>query len=262
MDCFRREDESIDLPAAPGIERICFIINNLDTTTLIPYVLYILYKVNNEDERNRIFGFLESYIVRRIIVDANNNNYSDLFSENLIGQQVKTHEALKEYILSKDASVSLAMPSDEDVKLGVENTLFKNNKKVLALLYLLESSLQTNTHSTVLRTFDAYTLEHILPKKWKRHWPLSENITEEARNRAIYTIGNLAMITSGLNNSIRNYDWETKKSGKNNKPGLSEFASGIKTIFPYLESPTWDEESIKQRGRDLSELFISQWSIS
>ena len=261
MECFRREDESIDLPSNPGIERICFIINNLDTTTLTPYILYILHEVSDDSERNRIFGFLETYIVRRIIVDSNNNNYSDLFTENLIGQKIKTFEALKEYIISKDGSVSLAMPTDEDVKLGVAGTQFKNNKKALALLYLLESSMQTDTHSTVLRTFDAYTLEHLLPKKWKKHWQLLDGVSEESRNRALYTIGNLAMITSGLNNSIRNYDWPTKKHGKNNKPGLSEFAIGLKTVAPYLCLTDWNESEIKKRGQDLAQMIINQWPV-
>ena len=84
MKCFRRDDEDgeFDVPSSFGMERISFIINNLDSNTMIPYVLYILNSVDSEAERNKIFGFLETYIVRRLIVDSNNNNYSDLFSEN------------------------------------------------------------------------------------------------------------------------------------------------------------------------------------
>lgn len=264
MKCFRRDDEDgeFDVPSSFGMERISFIINNLDSNTMIPYVLYILNSVDSEAERNKIFGFLETYIVRRLIVDSNNNNYSDLFSENLIGQRINTYEALRDYILSKESSVSLAMPSDNAVRNGFHQTHFKsNNKRALCILYLLESLLQTPNHSTQLKTFGAYTLEHLMPKKWKRHWLLADSISEEERDLIILTFGNLAMITSGLNNTIRNYDWATKLIGKNNKPGLKDFAGGLATIQPYLDLTNWDENAIFNRAEDLAEKAISKWAI-
>lgn len=90
MKCFRRDEENgeFDVPSSFGLERISFIINNLDSNTMIPYVLYIMNSVSSQEERNIIFGFLETYVIRRLIVDSNNNNYSDLFSENLIGQRI------------------------------------------------------------------------------------------------------------------------------------------------------------------------------
>ena len=241
MKCFRRDDEDgeFDVPSSFGLERISFIINNLDSNTMIPYVLYIMNSVSSQEERNKIFGFLETYVIRRLIVDSNNNNYSDLFSENLIGQRINSYEALREYILSKDSTASLAMPSDIAVRNGFHQTHFKsNNKRALCILYLLESLLQTPNHSTQLKTFGAYTLEHLMPKKWKKHWPC-ENGSEEDRDLLILTFGNLAMITSGLNNTIRNYDWATKLIGKNNKPGLKDFAGGLATIQPYLDLCCW-----------------------
>lgn len=264
MECFRRDEENdvYDVPSSFGLERISFIINNLDSNTMIPYVLYILNTVSSEDERNKIFGFLETYIIRRLIVDSNNNNYSDLFSENLIGQGINSYESLREYILSKDSTVSLAMPSDTAVRNGFHNTHFKsNNKRALSILYLLESLLQTPNHSTQLKTFDAYTLEHLMPKKWKRFWPLPANMTEDDRDFNIQTFGNLAMITSGLNNTIRNYAWSTKLVGKNNKPGLRDFAGGLATIQPYLELTEWNEKTITRRADDLADKAIAKWCI-
>lgn len=265
MKCFRRDEDGgdFDIPSSFGMERISFIINNLDSNTMIPYVLYILNSVDSEEEQNKIFGFLETYIVRRLIVDSNNNNYSDLFSENLIGQRINSYEKLRDYILSKEATASLAMPSDAAVRNGFHQTYFKsNNKRALCILYLLESLLQTPNHSTQLKTFGAYTLEHLMPKKWKKHWPCADSTSEEERNLAILTFGNLAMITSGLNNTIRNDDWATKLIGKNNKPGLRDFASGLATIQPYLDLPSWNEETIYDRAEDLADKAIAKWKIT
>lgn len=154
------------------------------------------------------------------------------------------------------------MPTDNVVRNGFHQTHFKsNNKRALCILYLLESLLQTPNHSTQLKTFGAYTLEHLMPKKWKRHWPLADSISEEDRDLIILTFGNLAMITSGLNNTIRNYDWATKLVGKNNKPGLKDFAGGLATIQPYLDLTNWDENAIFNRAEDLAEKAISKWAI-
>ncbi|WP_303031942.1 DUF262 domain-containing HNH endonuclease family protein [uncultured Duncaniella sp.] len=264
MKCFRRDDEEgeFDVPSSFGLERISFIINNLDSNTLIPYILFILNSVDSEEEQNMIFGFLETYIIRRLIVDSNNNNYSDLFSENLIGQGIKSYADLREYILTKDSTVSLAMPNDNAVRHAFHQTHFKsNNKRALGILYLLESLLQTPNHSTQLKTFGAYTLEHLMPKKWKKHWN-NCSISEEERDLNILTLGNLAMITSGLNNTIRNYDWTTKLAGKNNKPGLKDFAGGLATIQPYLSLTNWDESTIYDRAEDLADKAIAKWPIS
>lgn len=62
------ENELTDIS---GIERINAIIFGLDTSTLIPYVLYVLKNVANDNDRNQLFDFLETYIMRRMVVHAN-----------------------------------------------------------------------------------------------------------------------------------------------------------------------------------------------
>lgn len=65
------------------------------TWTPVPYLLYILKNVGSENERVKIFDYLESYLVRRIVCKSKNNNYSDLFSENLIGQAINSFDTFK-----------------------------------------------------------------------------------------------------------------------------------------------------------------------
>lgn len=55
------------------------------------------------------------------------------------------------------------------------------------------------------------------------------------------TLGNLTIITASLNSSIRDGNWNVKKSGKLNKPGLNQYAAGLDTFSQYLALPTWDE---------------------
>src|SRR5690606_20228582 len=59
-----------------GIERVNAIIFGLENTTLLPYVLFVLHNVKNIDEQKKIFEYLESYIMKRMVCHANTKNYN------------------------------------------------------------------------------------------------------------------------------------------------------------------------------------------
>lgn len=252
---FSPDIDKITLKSSPCIERISFIIFILDISSLFPYVMYILKNVPELDERNRIFGFIESYILRRFLCDSQNNNYSDLFSENLIGQEVKTFDDLKSYINDKPEDSSLAMPKDDRVRYGILNTKF-NNKRALGILYMLESRIRTSSNALVLRPFNEYTLEHIMPKKWKNNWAMGAGYTsDDNRDDAIVTLGNMTLLPGKLNTAISNSNWDDKKKG-----GLLANAVGLKTLESALDKTDWNEDEIRSRGDELFSLVKKVWS--
>lgn len=259
-DSFPTEISKMELPSTPCIERIAFIVFVLDMATLFPYVMYITKNVPVIEDRNAIFGYLESYVIRRLLCDCKNNNYSDFFSENLIGQEIKTLFALKEYVEKKSTDASLAMPSDEKVRECLLTTKFSTNKRPLGILYLLESRLRSDSkHSLKLRVFSEYSLEHLMPQKWKSKWPLPENVTEEQRNDFVKTFGNLALVTGQLNSAISNSAWDVKKSGKDGHAGLRVYGAGVQTLESALEKDKWDESAIVERARELAEDILKVW---
>ena len=77
-----------ELSAESGMERINAIIFGLDTSTLIPYTLYILKNVEDENKRNELFAFIESYVMRRMVVKATTKNYNQLFTDRLISNKI------------------------------------------------------------------------------------------------------------------------------------------------------------------------------
>ena len=101
LDIFKPETLDEVCVQYQGIERLAYLMFMQDTWTMTPYILYLIRNVANENERNRIFGYLENYLIRRIICKSKNNNYSDMFSENLIGQQIDTLDAF-EYTIERD----------------------------------------------------------------------------------------------------------------------------------------------------------------
>lgn len=256
---FAQDVETISLPGDPSIERINFIIKFFDCSTLIPYILYVLKNVEDEEERNKIYDYLEAYITRRIIAKSSNNNFSDLFSENLIGGNILTYEALREYIESKGQLQALAMPSDFVISTAIRENE-QNNKRSLSVLYLLETRLRAKGHhSTTVFPFDAYSLEHIMPKKWHKHWDLLPEYDESMREHYIKTLGNHTMLNSRLNTSISNSGWQVKLQGNSKNKGLKEYAAGLVTIKDFLNLSDWNENEILNRADWLVQKINETW---
>jgi len=256
---FNPEIASVELPGKPCIERINFLINVLDCSTMVPYVLYVLQNVQDTNERNLMFGYLESYIIRRHICKSENNSFSDLFTESLIGNQVLTLEALKDYIENKGDEQALSLPNDDRVRECLHEVEHPN-KRALAILYLMESRLRTGKpHATKLFAFEEYSLEHLMPKKFEKNWPLTDGYDEETRKFMINTLGNMAMLPQRLNSSISNATWSIKKEGNKKQSGLAYYASDLVTLKGVIKLKDWNEESIIERAEWLADVAVKVW---
>ena len=248
-----------DIPGTPGIERINFLIFVLEYTTIVPYILYLIKNVTDIEERNAMFGYIESYILRRQICKSDNKNFSDLFAEMLILNQVTTLEALKDYIENKEDSQALALPRDKQINKAC-HTQWYPNKKALAILYLIETAIREGKpHATKLYPFERYSLEHIMPKSWKENWPIHPKYTEDQREDAIHCLGNLAMLPSKLNTSISNASWIDKKNGKGKNLGITHYAADIETLANVITQPKWNEETIAERANWIAAKAIETW---
>ena len=248
-----------DLPARAGIQRINTIIFDLDTATLIPYVLFVEKNVEDEAARNELYEYLEAYIMRRLVTRQTTKNYNRLFSEMLILNRVLTRERLMDELMDKEDTTN-RMPSDEEVTSAFHDSIL-TNKYAAGVLYLIESKIRNRSmHSTALLGIKKYSLEHMMPKKWRNNWDFDGTTAEaEARDRTLLTLGNLTIITQSLNASIRDADWPTKKAGKGEKGGLRKYSEGIETLFGYLDHDVWNEETISRRADDLAAKALEVW---
>lgn len=262
-NCFRTNFDpkycSENIPAESGVERLNVIIFGLKTTTLIPYILYIAKNVDDIDELNKMYGILESYIMRRMTVHATTKNYNRLFTS-LILHKVLDSTSLLEKLNNNDEATTY-IPDDDELAQAFKNVKLVN-LQTKGILYLIESSIRPQGSSTLLLGFDKYSLEHLMPKKWRNNWKPCE--TEELariRDSKLLTLGNLAIITQALNSSIRDGNWQTKREGKGNKPGLEVCAAGLITVHDAIQSLKWDEDEIEQRAEWLFKKAIELWNI-
>lgn len=258
---FNPEIINDELPAEPGIERINAIIFALETTTLIPYVLYVERNVVDEKIKNDLYSFIEAYVMRRLITRATTKNYNQLFTDRLILHQVLTKQQFLEYLSAQDDTVNY-LPDDDQLQAAFHG-LGLTNKQAAGALYMIESKIRNRQkHATRLLGISKYSLEHVMPKKWENHWdaPVGEQAVQQ-RNRKLLTLGNLTIITQALNASIRDENWETKKNGRGDKGGLKRYADGIETFSKYLDLPSWNESEIEHRAEELYDKALEVWRI-
>lgn len=260
MDTFKPEYCSMGIPASAGIERINVILFGLKNTTLIPYILYVAKNVSDQTELNKIYGVLESYIMRRLVIHATTKNYNNLFTS-LILNGVLDAEALK-MRLYKTNDATTYVPTNDELLNGFHESKLVN-LQTRGILYFIESGIRPARSSTALLGFNSYSLEHLLPKKWRNNWEACAT-QELARQRdsILLTLGNLAIIPQSLNASIRDGNWETKKAGKGaNNPGLAICAAGLSTLYDVLQKDVWNEDEISSRADWLFDQAKSLWEI-
>lgn len=259
-ETFRPEYCKMHIPATSGIERLNVVIFGLKTSTMIPYVLFITKNVYDEEERNKMYGILEAYIMRRMVVHATTKNYNRLFTL-LIRNTILTADDLSSR-LNNDGDATTYVPDDAELLDGFQKSKLVNLQSK-GIIYLIETYLRPSSSSTTLLGFNQYSLEHLMPKKWRNNWEACE--TEEAarwRDSTLLTLGNLAIITQSLNASIRDSNWTTKKAGNgDNKPGLDLCAGGIVTMFDVLEKDTWTESDINDRAKWLYDKAKDLWIV-
>lgn len=253
LNIFKSETLNETCVQHPGVERLAYLMFMQDSWTMTPYILYIIKTVASENERNRIFKYLEIYLMRRIICKSKNNNYSDMFSENLIGQNINTFDTFKEYVNDETNRGALLMPSDEDVVRAVKTNDLKRDSKVI--LYMLESRINDNFASSNLNN-DANTFEkvQVMLENDNGKWPSAKGYTEDQRHVLTRTLGNFTIIREKLKSKFKNSAWPIKRDAM--KLGSADMK--LCRIFTH-GLDYWDESIIEKRNSWLADNILDAW---
>jgi len=168
---FEKDDETkaywdMAIPSSFGMERMNVILFGLKNTTTIPYILYIARNVTDKLEFNQMCGILESYIMRRMVVHATTKNYNHLFTSLILNGVLDADSLSKKLKEGKDSITYI--PNDTDMKNSF-HTAKLYNIQTKGILYLIESGIRPARSSTALLGFNKYSLEHLMPKKWRNH---------------------------------------------------------------------------------------------
>ena len=104
-----------------------------------------------------------------------------------------------------------------------------------------------------------FHIEHLLPQKWETHWPVEDLAAELDRREHIHRLGNLTLLTSGLNSKVSNGPWQ----GKGGKyAALHEHdVFLLNRRIERLSQGEWNEDLIDRRTDELIDALLATWPV-
>lgn len=271
---FDKNNLKTRVPSYPCIERLACIAMAKEST-IIPYLLYILKNVQDVNERNKIFGFLEVYLMRRAmsLSSSMSKNYSEFFSETLIGNRLLSYDMLRNYFNKIDATQNMHMPSDLEMQINVELKALDEPTARL-VYYLVETKTQNPSE---IRGYDYYQAEMIMPTPSKANestWPAPTDPTElKIRKEKSKSIGNFVQLVLPTDSTpatekelIDKAQKEIKKCANqafaDKKTPLLKYAGQVRSSNWFSNVSTWDESAIDKRCESLvSHILKNIWTL-
>lgn len=234
----------------------------MDTTTLFPLLLFVydqLRSPQHDMNRRSLLSLLESFLVRRMICSATTKQYNKLFLDMKQHLQADSKDMVTKtqaYLLSRTADSEL-WPDDNQLKQAwIHDPLFRwlPRARLRMVLEALELASRTSKSEQLSLPKKTLTIEHLMPQAWQQFWPLPADSLNAENNREahLHNIGNLTLVTSSLNPSMRNAAWEKKR------PAILEH-SVLKLNHYFQDKLEWNETTINDRGQQLFELALKVW---
>lgn len=259
-------------PKGDPYELFFYKLDATPSTTVYPLLLYLFglgLKELPVAQRVEILEMIESYIMRRMIVGLTPKTYNQTFVRMLQavanGDPTQAnHNCIVRGFLTNLSGDSQLWPDDEKVSSALaDEDLYRPNRqlgknKVKIILESLEATMRSpyREDSDVPRNL---TIEHLMPQRWEKNWPLPTNLeglerdeAEKKREASINRIGNLTLVTSEFNATLSNGSWQQKQD-------KIKSISKLELNAEFSEIEEWNEEKIDDRSRRLAKIAIKKW---
>jgi hypothetical protein len=142
-------------------------------------------------------------------------------------------------------------PSDEEFKFSFTQKTLSTPRIIKYILAKIECAFAKD--NSLIPNPENLTVEHILPKKPSAGWAAKFR-KEQFLKENVNLIGNLTILTEPMNRGCESKPFIDKKEFyRESKYGISKALC----VFP-----DWDENTIKKRQTDLSEIASQIWAIN
>ena len=249
-------------------ELFMYRIKALDSNLAKAVVLTLLDEKHRftEIQINGVLDVVESWIVRRAILQKSTNRYNYIFAE--IVKTIRSASpdelvgAVAKYLREQTSDTSY-WPDDDEVKSELRaRNMYHRRPRARMILEAIEDHYRGwgNSGSSVSQTPRtlrmAYSIEHLIPQGWEKNWPLPEGVTSQARGKNVHLLGNLTLVTKSLNSSLSNDVWAKKKE--------SLFARDIGFMNKRIiaENPdNWADSDIEERTVEIERIIMGLWPV-
>ncbi len=235
----------------------------LDYTTLYPLILFLIETCKDEippAELDGILTDLESYLVRRAVCNLTAKNYNNLFLSwlnTLKETRPVTRASVRELLLQSDVDTARWPADDVFEHYWMHNPVYQILRNRTRVVLEALDRYQYNTLNEVVSVdYSKTTIEHVMPQAWEPHYPLpagSGEMAGQARSNLIHTIGNLTLLTAGLNTTVSNGPFRHKR------PQIT--VQSLLKMNAYFQTfgDDWTEHDIFNRGVTLFEMARKIW---
>jgi uncharacterized protein with ParB-like and HNH nuclease domain len=241
--------------------RLFHILSACEISTFHPYILSLLFKYdNNEPKLFEELKKIEQMVVRRMITKSETKSYNKM---------------CKDFIKDNSAvDAKIVEHTNDEILNGLANI---SNKNATLLLFWVELYRRANDNMQAMKELKYnYSLEHVMPQKWEEYWSNVEVVNSKAiviadkelakreRYAKIYSIGNMTLLNSSLNTSLRNYDFGRKIEGEGKKKGIRHYGDLNITRLDILDvydkgDKVWNERKINDRTINLANDILTIW---
>lgn len=250
-------------PEGTRPELFFYRLREMDISTVYPLLLELARRHEGKGAAfDKALVDIESFIVRRAVCGLTGKEYNRFFLRLL--KELKERddfspEAVRRGLLASEAETALWPDDDLFRQAWLERPLYKSLRRPCRMiLEAVEASMRSPKSESGGVERGELHLEHLLPRKWGKHWPLEcdegPEGAEAKKKREAYKhrIGNLTLLTSRLNSSVKNAGWEKKRReiNKHTVLMLNKDVAGHET---------WDEAMIDKRGGALLKHALRIW---
>lgn len=234
------------------------------TTTVYPIALQLGSDDVDKATRAAITHLLYAYVVRRALCGLTTKNLNNVF-QTLAARLREGGVTIANFKAFFDGrgGDSVRFPDDRELHRGVVNNDaygISPQPRLVDILWELEEASRSSFAERHERPSGLW-VEHVMPQTWTEEWPFADEDYAEprsdmphalARHGSINTLGNLTLVTSGLNISAGNKSFTDKKA---------KFAehTGLFLNKWFVQQAQWTELEIRQRGERLAILGSSIW---
>lgn len=246
-----------------------------DTSTMFPAAMAIAVHSDPAETADALL-VITSYIIRRAVcsLDAKNLTKNTVSLVEFMQQHGFTTTSVRDFFRAQKPESS-RFPTDAEFGSALLSRSAYGggwDRRTRAMLLRLDMEAQEKFDDSV-SFVEEFTLEHVMPIRWKTHWPLSNGETSlydtfwelntatdvdidikheiEERLAVVDTIGNLVLVNQAKNSKLSNASFDDKR------PLLSD--SAVKLTRHVGSQETWGVDAIRARSKMLADLAIKAW---
>lgn len=253
---FPSAEELAQLTFTDTERRLFHVIDFLEITTIYPLLLFLFEQVKVEAERTAMLTMLECYLIRRMVCKLTSKNYNRSFIQltNELRQAGAINAAGLRVILLAYGEDTTRIPNDLEFEKAFSSAHLYNAYALEVLFLIALKKLNPRVSDREVLSAGGFSVEHMMPKKWKENWPKTGMTPDDqwVRDQKLKTLGNLTLVKQPLNSSMRNSSWSKKRK-------LLKTHSLLNITTDYLDLETWDEGAIDKRAGDLAEVALTVW---